>query len=175
MIYEVKALCWERYDRPPVEKTIYIKYLLSDVYDKMLKVGSLFLTSRYFCCLTKYVAPIHSMPEYNEPFIGLEQIEILYKPDRKVSSYVIDNTIFYCIEKDGGITYCHYLTDLLKEIKYFKAENRDRLEFNLSRLNDIERSNNWPLSNDIEKMSLNSIANCFFIVASAEEGGNNAI
>lgn len=174
MIYEVKALCWERYDRLPVEKTIYIKYLLSDVYDKMLEVGTFFLKMRSFY-LIKYIAPIHSMPEQDKPLIGLEEIEILYKPDRKVGSYVIDNVIFYYIEKDNGINYCHDLTDLLKEIKYFKSNLGDRLEFNLSLLNDIERSNNWPLSNDIEKMSLDSIANCFFKAASAGEGGNNAI
>lgn len=174
MIYEVKALYWERYNRPPVEKTIYIKYLLSDVYDKMLEVGTIFLKTHYFY-LIKYIAPIHFMPEQDKSLIGLEEIEIVYKPDRKAGSYVIDNVIFYYIEKDNGITYCHDLTDLLKEIKYFKSNLGDRLEFNLSRLNDIERSNNWPLSNDIEKMNLNLIANCFFIAASAGEGGDNAI
>lgn len=167
MIYEVKTLCWERNDRPPAEKIIYIKYLLSDVYDKMLEVGTLFLKMHSFY-LIKYIAPIRSMPEQDKPLIGLEEIEIVYKPDRKVGSYVIDNVIFYYIEKDGGITYCHYLTDLLKEIKYFKAENGDRFEFNFSRLNDIERGNNWSLSNNIEKMSLNSIANCFLKVASVK-------
>ena len=161
MIYEVKALCWEKYDRPPTEKTIYIKYLLSDVYDKMLEVGTLFRKNSFFW-LVKYIGPIHSAPEYNEHIVGLREIEIFYKPDRKVGSYVIDNTIFYYIEKDNGIIYYHDLTDLLKEIKYFKSILGDRLEFNLLRLNDIERSNNWPLSNDIEKMSLNLIADCFY-------------
>lgn len=169
MIYEVKTLCWERNDRPPTEKTIYIKYLLSDVYDKMLEVGTFFLKELSFY-LIKYIVPIRSMPEQDEPPIGLEEIEIVYKPDRKVGSYVIDNIIFYYIEKDNGITYCRGFTDLLREIKYFKSNLGDRLEFNLSRLNDIERSNNWPLSNDIEKMSLDVIANCFFIVGG--EGDN---
>lgn len=173
MMYEAKALCWKRYDRLPVEKTIYIKYLLSDVYDKMLKVGTI-IGNRHSRYLIKQIKPAHSMSEYNETLTNLGEIEVLYEPDIEVYTYTINNIIIYYFEKDSRIIHCDNLTDLFKEIKYFKNRLGDKLEFNLSRLNHIKICGQSP-SKNIEEMSYFSVGNCFFITSTAGEGGNNAI